>query len=126
MTGSCAILVRNYYNELCEQYMGKYPVIFISLKDVEGMDYQTAYDMLGSVVSEEARRFKFLLESNRLMEYEKEQLVCLMRGDFGKTVYLQNSLRLLTEFLFAHYEIPAIVLIDEYDVPLDKAYQDGF
>ena len=112
--------------ELCEQYMGKYPVIFISLKDVEGMDYQTAYDMLGSVVSEEARRFKFLLESNRLMEYEKEQLVCLMRGDFGKTVYLQNSLRLLTEFLFAHYEIPAIVLIDEYDVPLDKAYQDGF
>ncbi len=49
-----------------------------------------------------------------------------MKGDFGKTVYLQNSLRLLTEFLFAHYENPAIVLIDEYDVPLDKAYQDGF
>lgn len=75
--------------------MGKYPVFFNSLKDVEGMDYQTAYDMLGSVVSEEARRFKFLLESNRRMEYEKEQLVCLMRGDFRKKVYLQNSLRLL-------------------------------
>ena len=112
--------------EICEQYLGKYPVISISLKDVEGMDFQTAYDMLGSVISEEARRFKFLLESDRLMQYEKEQLVGIMKGDFSKAARLHNSLRLLTEFLFAHYGIPAIVLIDEYDVPLDKAYQDGF
>ena len=57
--------------DLCERHMGRYPVISISLKDVEGEDFQTAYDMLGVVVSEEARRFGFLLESGRLTQYEK-------------------------------------------------------
>lgn len=112
--------------EICEQYMGKYPVISISLKDVEGRDFQTAYDMLGIVVSREARRFKSLLKSENLMQYEKEQLISLMKGDFEKSAHLYGSLSLLTELLFEHYGIPVIVLIDEYDVPLDKAYQNGY
>ncbi len=111
---------------LCGQYMGKYPVIAISLKDVEGMEFETAYDMLGSAVGEEARRFTFLLESDRLSDFEKKRLERLMWEDFEKPANLQGSLRVLTEALCKHYGIPVIVLIDEYDVPLDKAYQDGF
>lgn len=112
--------------EICEKYMGKYPVISISLKDVEGMEFETAYDMLGSIISEEAGRFGFLLESAELEQYEKSSLIRLLEGDFGKPSYLHNSLRLLTKLLFRHYGVPVIVLIDEYDVPLDKAHQDGF
>ncbi len=111
---------------ICERYMGKYPVISITLKDVEGLKFQTAYDMLGIVISSAARNFDFLLESNRLMQYEKDQLLCLLKGDFEKEAYIHNSLRFLTELLHKHYGIPAIVLIDEYDVPLDKAYQNGY
>lgn len=111
---------------LCDQYMGKYPVLSISLKDVDGLDFRTAYDMLCIAVSEEARRFGFLMDSGRLTRFEKEQLARLMQGEFEKAAYLHNSLRLLTELLFRHYGIPVIVLIDEYDVPLDKAYQNGY
>lgn len=112
--------------DICEQYMGRYPVIFISLKDVEGMEFKTAYDMLGSIIREEAGRFEFLLRSDKLGQYDKNLLIHLLEGDFEKSSYLHNSLRLLTQLLCKHYGIPVIVLIDEYDVPLDKAYQDGF
>ncbi len=111
---------------ICEQYMGKYPVISISLKDAEGMDFQTAYDMLGSAVSEEARRFDFLMNSNKLTPFDKQRLTRLLAGDFEKAVYLHSSLRLLTELLSKHYGTQVIVLIDEYDVPLDKAWQKGY
>lgn len=111
---------------ICEQYMGKYPVISITLKDVEGLNFQTAYDMLGIVISSKARNFTFLLESDRLIQYEKDHLLCLLKGDFEKEAYIHNSLRFLTELLHKHYVIPAIVLIDEYDIPLDKAYQNGY
>lgn len=112
--------------EICERHMGKYPVISISLKDVAGTTFQTAYDMLGLEVSREARQFKLLLESEKLLQFEKEQLLRLMKGEFEKEADLHGSLRLLTELLFEHYGIPVIVLIDEYDVPLDKAYQSGY
>lgn len=111
---------------LCEQHMGKYPVISVSLKDVEGTDFQTASAMLGSMVSEEAGRFSFLLDSDRLTPYEKDMLIDLLRGGYKNQSYLHRSLRLLTQLLFKHYGVPAIVLIDEYDVPLDKAYQQGY
>ncbi len=112
--------------ELCRQYMGKYPVISISLKDVGGMDFQTAYDMLGSVVCEEAGRFDFLLGSGRLTQADKKKLNALIDEEFDKAANLHRSLRVLTQLLFKHYGIPVIVLIDEYDVPLDKAYQNGY
>lgn len=66
---------------LCERHMGKYPVISLSLKDVEGTDFQIAYDMLGSVISEEAGRFRFLLESDRLDSYEKDTLIRMIKGE---------------------------------------------
>lgn len=112
--------------EICEQYMGKYPVISISLKDVEGEDYKTAYDNLGILISEEAERFHFLQDSKALTETEKAKLERIMKGDFEKSAYLHNSLRLLTRLLHKHYGKQVIVLIDEYDVPLDKANQFGY
>ena len=111
---------------VCEEHMGKYPVVSITLKDVEGRSFQTARDMLGIVVRTEARRFKPLLESDKLMSYEKDQLLQLMIGKFESEADIHNSLRLLTELLSEHYGKQVIVLIDEYDVPLDKAYQMGY
>lgn len=111
---------------ICEQYMGKYPVISISLKDAAGLDFQTAYDMLGSAVSEAAERLDFLLDSEKLTSSEKMKLSRIMECDFNKPFYLHSSLRLLTKLLFKHYGIPVVVLIDEYDAPLDKAYQCGY
>ncbi len=111
---------------ICERYMGKYPVISVSLKDVAGMDFQTACDMLGAAVSEETRRIGQFLETDRLTQFEEKRLHALMDGDFEKPAYLYNSLRFLTELLYRYYGVPAIVLIDEYDVPLDKACQFGY
>ena len=70
----------------CTQYMGKYPVISISLKDVEGEDYEMAYDNLGIIISEEADRFDFLLDSSQLNQIEKSKFIRLMRGDFEKQI----------------------------------------
>ena len=112
--------------ELCERHMGKHPVISLSLKDVEGGDFETAYDSLGMLVSTEATRFAFLKESDRLPEEDKVRCCQLMAGDFGKAAFLQGSLKLLSRLLCSHYGRRAIILIDEYDVPLDKAYQDGY
>lgn len=77
--------------------MGKYPAISISLKDVEGTDFQIAYDMLGSIISEETGRFGFLLESPRLTQAEKKKLDWLIEGEFEKAFSLHSSLRLLTQ-----------------------------
>lgn len=112
--------------ELCEAHMGKYPVISISLKDVEGRNFEEAKDMLGAVINEEAMRFQMLMDSPKLTEYEKKQLERLLLEDFEKTKYLTGSLRLLSNLLYKHYEKPVILLIDEYDVPLDKAYQNKY
>jgi hypothetical protein len=112
--------------KLCAEHMGRYPVISISLKDVEGLDFQTAYGSLGLLLSEEAERFDFLLESGRLNQSEKTKLQRMMDCDFEKKEFLQGSLRFLTKILCKHYGRPVIVLIDEYDVPLDKAYQNDY
>ena len=112
--------------ELCEQHMGKYPVISLSLKDVEGGDFETAYDCLGMLISAEASRFDFLEESDRLSKVDKKNLQQLIFGDFEKPAFLHGSLKLLSRLLSAHYGRRVVILIDEYDVPLDKAYQDGY
>lgn len=112
--------------ELCKQHMGKYPVISISLKDVEGLEFETAYGMLGMEIRRRRGRFGYLLESDKLTAADKKNLNQLMEGNFEKAFYLHNSLKFLTQLLFKHYETPVIVLIDEYDVPLDKAYQNGY
>ncbi len=112
--------------ELCERHMGKYPVISLSLKDVEGGDFETAYDSLGMLVSAEATRFGFLEESDKLVRADKTRLQRLIDGDFEKPAFLHGSLKLLSRLLSAHYGRRVVILIDEYDVPLDKAYQDGY
>ena len=112
--------------ELCEQHLGKYPVISLSLKDVEGGSFETAYDCLGMLISEEASRFAFLKESDRLQEEDKMRLRQLIAGDFERPAFLQRSLKLLSGLVSRHYGRRVVILIDEYDVPLDKAYQRGY
>ena len=119
--------------ELCEKYMGKYPVISITLKGVEEGNFADARSRLRSVVGKEALRFQFLLQSSRLTEYEKalyRQLI-LGAGD-GKEIFamsdaaLSESLQTLSLLLHRHYGQKAIILIDEYDVPLAKASEHGY
>lgn len=98
-------------------------MISVSLKDVDGEDYQAAFEAFSAAISEEAARLDYLLQSDKLTQYDKVKLVRLIEGELDKPIYLQSSLKLLTNLLYKHYEVPVIVLIDEYDVPLDKAYQ---
>ncbi len=121
--------------ELCEKYRGQFPVIFITLKNVEGLDYASACNRLINQVGNEALRFEFLRESQKLSQTEKEkyaQLVNLSDGTGNQAVYamsedvLTDSLRTLSQLLSKHYGKKVILLIDEYDVPLDQAFQKGY
>ena len=118
---------------LCEQYMGRFPVISISLKDVEGDDFAAAHSMLCSVIGSEALRFQFLTGSGRLTENEKEmyrQLTVIDGGSDGgfamSEAVLTASLKTLSMLLHKHYDSRVIILIDEYDVPLAKANEKGY
>lgn len=106
--------------------MGKFPVLSVSLKDVAGEDFETACDSLRVLISELAEQSAFLLDGQELLQTEKVKLLRLMEGSFEKTAYLHNSLRLLTRLFCKYHGKKVIVLIDEYDVPLDKAYQNGY
>lgn len=110
---------------LCEKYMGKFPVIFISLKGVEARTYEEARDLLIRLVNEEARRFQFLLQSEKLTEIDKRLFEDLMNPEMKESV-LVYSIRELTELLRKQYGREVIVLIDEYDVPLAKANERGY
>ena len=116
--------------ELCEEYMGKYPVIFLSLKGVEGLTFEEARDSLCELITSEVRRFKLLLNSALLDNDEKNlyhELVSLqdsLKSELGTK--LKFSLKKLSELLYQHYGKKVIILIDEYDVPLDKAFQHGY
>ena len=116
--------------ELCKEYMGKYPVIFLSLKGVDGLTFEEARSALCELIAGEARRFKFLLNSSRLDNDEKNiyrDLISL-QGEQETTLAtkLKFSLKKISELLYKHYSQKTIVLIDEYDVPLDKAFQHGY
>ena len=111
---------------LCEQYQGKFPILFISLKSVAGDDYTMAYDMLGEVVREEALRFQWLLDSDKLTRFDKVPLEKMLEHGFEKQVDMHRSLKVLSGLLHKHYGKKVIILIDEYDVPLEKAYQKGY
>ena len=116
--------------KICEEYMGKFPVIFISLKNVEGLDFETALYRFVEIIGREAERFYFLLDSEKLTVNEKERyktLICLDNGRYSMDVnILASALRLLSELLYKHYGKRTIIIIDEYDVPLDKAFQNGY
>lgn len=115
---------------LCDEHMGKYPVIFISLKDVEGLSYDEAFQVFSRIIGNEISKFSFLAESDKLTVWEKEQFKGLLHIEKGKFIFdnatFTTSLKLLSKLLYKHYGKKAVILIDEYDVPLDKAYQNGY
>ena len=120
----------SYNEKLCEEYMGKYPVIFISLKNVEGLSFEEAQYQLVELIGMEAERFHFILEKERLTDNEKKKYRALIELQHGKYSMdkdmLISSLQVLSQLLYKFYGEKVILLIDEYDVPLDKAFQHGY
>ena len=117
--------------EICEKYMGRFPVISVSLKNVEGLDFGAAKKSLKDTLGMEARRFYFLSESGSLTEEERESYKALVgvdeTGDFRMSdAAMEKALLTLTVLLEKHYGKKVILLIVEYDVPLDKAFQYGY
>lgn len=110
---------------LCDEYMGKFPVISVSFKGVAAANYETARNLVVKVVNEEARRLHFLLDSNRLSPEDKELFSLLLRKEMDDET-LMFSIRELSELLMKHYGKQVIILIDEYDVPLAKANEQGY
>ena len=110
---------------LCETYMGKYPVVFVSLKGVDGLTFEDAYKMLCEIIRKECVRLQFLMDSDALSDAEKAPFKPLLENR-AELSDIKNSLALLCALLEKHYGQKPILLIDEYDVPLDKAYQRGY
>ena len=111
--------------EMCEKYMGKYPVIAISLKGVDADSYTKAKAQIIKIINREARRHRFLLKSENLDSFDKELLTQLLSRQMEEDT-ITSSLQELTEVLEAHFSKKVVVLIDEYDVPLAKAYENGY
>lgn len=111
--------------KLCDEYMGKYPVVFVSLKNVDGLTFDKAYSMMQNVIRSEVSRLGFLGESDRIPEDDKRAFE-RFRKETDVEADIYDSLKMLTRMLEKHYGQKAILLIDEYDVPLDKAYQHGY
>ena len=117
--------------ELCEKYMGKFPVISITLKGATGQNFEEARVMLRRIIGKEALRFQFLMQSDRLTETDRLQYRALIAMDTTGAFTMSNellkdSLLTLSQLLQRHYGQNVVMLIDEYDVPLDKAYQSGY
>ncbi len=116
--------------DLCETYLGKFPVIFLSLKNVDGLTFEEARYHLSELIGMEAERFQFLLDSDRLSDNDKKKyhaLIDLSEGHYSMDKgILTSSLQILSQLLSKHYNQKTIILIDEYDVPLDKSFQHGY
>lgn len=116
--------------KLCEEYQGKYPVIFLSFKNVEGLTFADAQYRLAELIAGEAERFAFLAQSDKLTENEQSLycgLTAVREGRYALAdEVLVSALQLLSKLLSKHYGQKTIILLDEYDVPLDKAFQNGY
>ena len=115
---------------LCDEHMGKYPVIFLSLKSVEGRSFDDARYMITELIGIEAERFSFLEDSEYLSENEKKRYKAIIALKDGTNAMdekaLVSSLQILSQLLYKHFGQKTVILIDEYDVPLDKAFQNGY
>ncbi len=111
--------------ELCKNWMNQYPTIFLSLKSVDGLDFPSAYAQLASVIAEVYKQHLFLAESSKLNLFDKE-FFFKIAGEQGNLKDIKNSILKLTQFMELYYGKPAILLIDEYDVPFAKASEKGY
>ena len=116
--------------QLCDEHMGKYPVISLSFKNGEGLDFEAAKYQMAELIGTEARRFSFLQNSDALDAYDRETYCSLCKMNGGQYVMEDNmlyaSLQTLSRLLYKHYGRKTVILVDEYDVPLDKAFQHGY
>ena len=116
--------------KLCEEFQGKYPVIFLSFKNVEGLTFADAQYRLTELIAGEAERFAFLAQSDKLTENEKSLyrgLTAVRDGRYALAgEVLASALQTLSKLLAKHYGQKTVILLDEYDVPLDKAFQNGY
>ena len=111
--------------KLCEEYMGKYPVISISLKGINAAAYETAFDFAVQIMKNVAGKMQFLLESGNLSDFDKSEYKKLLDSGMSKAVFC-SGLKTLSELLEKHYGTKVVLLIDEYDVPLAKAFENGY
>ena len=109
--------------ELCDAYMGKYPVIFLTLKGVEGLTFADAKRMLGTILANEMDRHYYLKTSDALTDEDKAYFAKMLTGTDEN---IEDSIRKLSQLLYKHHGKKVVIIIDEYDVPLDKAYQNGY
>ena len=111
--------------KLCEEYMGKYPVISISLKGINAATYEDAFDFAVQIMKNVAGKMQFLLESGNLSDFDKSEYKKLLDSGMSKAVFC-SGLKILSELLEKHYGTKVVLLIDEYDVPLAKAFENGY
>lgn len=109
--------------ELCDDHMGKYPVIFLSFKGVDGLDFTTARRMLCAILKDELDRHYYLKNSDVLTDEDRTLFTKMLHGQDDN---IEDSIRMLSKLLYKHYGQKVVILIDEYDVPLDKAFQNGY
>lgn len=116
--------------KICSEHMGKYPVIFLSLKNAEGLNFDTAKYQMVELIAREAERFPFLANDTNLSDRDREKyrvLTAFADGHYQMSDdVLYGSLQTLSELLYKHFNQKTVILIDEYDVPLDKAFQYGY
>ena len=110
---------------LCEQWRNQWPVLFVSFRRVDGLNFQSAYGMLELTITDLFREHRYLLDSEQVGDDEKKMIHRLLQGTATERE-VKNSLLLLTEMMQAHYGKPVILLMDEYDVPLAKASANGY
>ncbi len=112
-------------SELCKEYMGKYPVISLTLKDIDAESFETAFAMAAMMVWREAGNHRYLLDSENLAEDEKRAFSQLLNTKMDKSVFC-GSIALMSRLLEKHYNRKVVILIDEYDVPLARAHVQGY
>jgi hypothetical protein len=114
----------NQHKEIMDM-QGKYPVIYITFKDIKYADWENCFESLKYLIKEEYSRHKYLLEGKVLEEYEKEEFIRVLKGEAKDVVYLQG-LKILSKYLYRYHQQKAVILIDEYDVPIQTGYIKGY
>lgn len=112
-------------HELCMEWMNQWPTVFVSFRQVDGLNFNSAYDMLTLVISELYKKHLYLLDSDKVDSFDKEIVKQLIQGT-ASAKDTKGSLMLLTRLMYQQYGKPVILLIDEYDVPVAKANSNGY